>query len=278
MSRCPYLFIFAGSIGLYGGYWQTTRRQQKIDYLAFMKKRINAEPIECPTTLTESELNERKMERVYVEGIPDFKNEIVVGPDKPPKSSGIHDIEYDWGGYVYTPITLKSGQTVLMKRGWIKEEYALDCAEPKQNIDSAYYKFYGLLVPLEFVPEEIEAFDVAKIFWPFIHRLSINTRWENINIPAEQVPVVVTVTDPKTDEDMPVRMKEKDFMAVKVMPMQHLSYVIFWYAMCGISWFYAYTFWRNPRARNLFKRRYARPVLRRSDINVLQQHERNFKL
>ena len=226
------------------------------------------------------------MERVFVEGIPDFKNEIVVGNDSPPPSSGINDIEYEWGGYVYTPITLKNGKTILLNRGWIKEEDALECPELKESQpdnykdkDNKYWRFDGLLVPLDFVPEQIEPFDVAKIFWPFIHRLAINTRWApKIEIPSDQVPVVLTVTDPKTKSignNIPVRMKEKDFMGVKVTPAQHLSYIIFWYSMCGISWFYAYTFFRNPNARRLFKRRFARPVLRRSD--VLSQPERNLK-
>ena len=250
MARaCPYVFILAGSIGLYGGQWQTRRRREKIEYLDFMEKRLNAEPVPCPTSLTEKELNERKMEKVYVEGIPDFKNEIVVGPDKPPSSSGINSVEYEWGGYVYTPITLKNGKTILMNRGWIKEEDALEFPEQKESHLNKYYKYWrfdGLLVPLDFVPEQIEPFDVAKIYWPFIHRLSINTRWSpKIEIPSDQVPVVVTITDPKTKSignHIPVRMKDKDFMDVKVSPIQHLSYMIFWYSMCGISWFYAFTF------------------------------------
>eukprot|EP00483_Globobulimina_turgida_P004468 UN04477 len=229
MSKCPYLFMFAGGLGLYGGYWQTNRRQQKIEYLDFMKKRINAEPVKCPTTLTENELNERKLERVYIEGIPDFKNEVIVGPDKPPPSSGINAIEYNWGGYVYTPITLKSGNTILMNRGWIAEDDALECPEQKQeehntNNNSKYWTFYGLLTPLAFIPEQIEPFDVAKIFWPFIHRLSINTRWSNISIPSEQVPVVDTLTGSKSDNNnIPVRWREKDCMNVRISSMQHLS-------------------------------------------------------
>lgn len=279
-KACPALFILAGSIGLYGGIWQTRRRKEKIEYLEFMENRINAKPVECPTSLTEKELNERKMERVYIEGIPDFKNEIVVGPDKPPSSSGINSIEYDWAGYVYTPITLKNGKTILINRGWIKEEDALDCNELKQNKNDKYWKFNGLLVPLDFVPEQIEPFDVAKIFWPFIHRLAINTRWSpKIEIPSDKVPVVVTITEPtntgNNNNNIPIRMKAKDFMQVKVSPIQHLSYMIFWYSMCGISWFYAYTFLRNPNATSLFKRRFARPVLRRS--HVLSQPEKNLK-
>merc|ERR1712228_114172 len=226
---------------------------------------------------TESELEERKMERVYVEGIPDYKNEVYVGNDKPPPSSGINSIEYNWGGYVYTPITLKSGKTILMNRGWISEDDAMDCSELRQDSESPYCTFYGLLTPLEYVPEQIEPFDVAKIFWPFIHRLSINTRWSNINIPPEQVPVVVTVTDPKPPRNgLPVRMKERDYLAVTVTPSQHLSYVIFWYSMCAICWIYAWKFYKNPYAKNLFKRRFARPVLRRSD--VLNLPERDIRL
>ena len=273
MSKVSYLFIVAGGIGAYGGYWQTKRRQQKIDYLDFMQKRITAEPVECPTSLTEAQLNERKMERVFVEGIPDFKNEVLVGPDKPPPSSGIHEIEYNWGGYVFTPITLKSGHTVLMNRGWCTEDDALDCPEPQQK--GEYSRFHGLLTPLDFVPEQIEPFDVAKIFWPFIHRLSINTRWSNITIPSDEVPVVLTITDPAPSTKVPVRMKERDFMNVKVSPSQHFSYIIFWYSMAAISWFYAYSFFKNPHARTLFKRRFARPVLRRSDM--INQPEQNLK-
>eukprot|EP01083_Nonionella_stella_P091319 255301_1 len=270
----PLFFIVCGCSGLYGGYWQTQRREAKIAYLDLMKKRINAKPVPCPTTLTADELDERKLQRVFVEGIPDFKNEVVVGTDKPPPSSGINAIEYDWAGYVYTPITLKCGNTVLLNRGWIKEDDALECPEPKQT-DSKYQKFYGLLTPLQFVPEQIEPFDVAKIFWPFIHRLSINTRWANMNIPSDQVPVVVTVTDPKAQGNKPVRWKEKDFMAVKTSVSTHTGYIIFWYSMCAISWFYAYTFFRNPAARRVFKRRLtSRPVLRRTDV-MERQRERD---
>merc|ERR1719334_1906845 len=130
MSKVSYLFIIGGGIGAYGGYWQTKRRQQKIDYLDFMQKRITAEPVQCPTTLTEAQLEERKMERVFVEGIP--------------------EIEYNWGGYVYTPITLKSGHTILMNRGWSTEDDALECPEEEQK--GEYYRFHGLLTPLDFVP------------------------------------------------------------------------------------------------------------------------------
>merc|ERR1712032_150849 len=113
-----------------------------------------------------------------------------------------------------------------------------------------------------------------KVFWPFIHRLAINTRWSpQINIPSDKVPVVVTITDPESPINVPVRMKERDYLAVTVSPSQHLSYVIFWYSMCAICWIYAWRFFRNPNATSLWKKRFARPVLRRSDVMQLPERD-----
>ena len=278
----PLIYIVIGCIATRAGFWQIKRKKQKDEYLNNIDNALERDAIKCPMNVHVNDVEKWRYQKVFIEGKPLFDQEIVVGPKKPPKSSEINT-PGRWGGYIYTPVMTRDNELLLINRGWIPEELALH--NDSRNIDitnmdkDGYIRYEGLFGKLKPISTSIRAFNVNQLFWPYISKGAINAKWKDIGIHYDKndAPIIIDAMLPKTNRDeLPKRFKKYDYFSVKVTVEQHQGYVITWFGLAFLGFYYAFLFWRNPKAKNLniLKKRFKRP--KREDMIGIK--EQNLKL
>merc|ERR1712038_2195132 len=88
-------------------------------------------------------------------------NSVVVSPRKPPHSANIRNIDTEdisqLGGYIYSPVTTDSGDTVIVNQGWIpKEQLPSDSSAESKSGITKKASFEGLITPLKNIPEFVK--------------------------------------------------------------------------------------------------------------------------
>ncbi|KAJ1912555.1 surf-like protein, partial [Mycoemilia scoparia] len=83
---------------------------------------MHQNPIPLPLKLKESDLDEHQFRKVIVYGLFDHDKEMLVGPKVKDGNVG-HD--------VVTPLIREDGSRILVKRGWIKKEFANKSTRPE---------------------------------------------------------------------------------------------------------------------------------------------------
>lgn len=246
----PFFWGSFGCFGVFGASWQYKRRSQKLEYLNTINKCLNENAIECPTILTENEIrNEYKFKKVYLEGIPDYNNEIYIQAGKPPKYSRVDVNEYINGScYIYTPIKLNNGNIVLINRGWTPI-YAINNTINNEKIlhknQNGLCKFEGLIMPFPKLPKNITKFDIKKKIWPYLNNEIINKK---LNIENENSTVICHIMNPELNKDMkyPIRLHKNDLIGVSVPPMQHSLYIVLMSMVAIWSFTCVAMYIRNP--------------------------------
>ena len=257
MQRCkPYLCIIAGisSFGL--AKWQQIRKDNKVAYLSLMQQRLSSQSIDCPTSLTDEDINnDYKFKKVRVVGTRNDAHNIYISPRKPPYSANIKNINTNdpkqLGAYIYSPVYTASGDMIICNRGWIpKEQIPSDNKQTQKETVSISYE--GLITPLKNIPQfvkEAANVDINTNIWPFMDNEILKQKF-NINEDMEQKElIVVDVLEPQNDiGSYPHRVREADLLYVNIPAVQHSVYV--WLMCCtGIACFYyAYHFMKNPKA------------------------------
>eukprot|EP01083_Nonionella_stella_P268625 908253_1 len=136
-SRVPFALGMAGAGSFFSATYQYNQTKTSEEYLS----RISSdETVPCPNKLTSND----KYKKVSIKGTIDNRNTIIMGPHK-------HDNE--WGSYVYSPLKLESGETVIINQGWIPQNKLKKYYENTIEKTKPQTKHYeGIVSPQEIEP------------------------------------------------------------------------------------------------------------------------------
>eukprot|EP01084_Bolivina_argentea_P248826 416308_1 len=255
----PYLCISGGISFLCLAKWQQIRKEKKVEHLTLMETRLSCNAIDCPTSLTFNEIhNDYKFTKVSISGDMDPNNNIIISPRKPPYSAKIKNININdpkqLGGYIYSPITTKSGDMIIVNQGWIPKEQLPTNTSNEKDINkktNVSVNFEGLITPLKNIPKfvkEAANFNVSDTIWPFMDNELLKQRYE-MDINDNKQFIVVDAMKPENDIGIyPHKVQKSDLLMVNIPPIQHSVYV--WLMCCSsiACFYYSYYFFKHPRS------------------------------
>ena len=209
ISLFPVLLGLSILCGL--GTWQLFRLQEKELLLTRLKAEYMKDPAAYPLRYESFSGNAITLPlRGRLEGRFLYAHEIKIGPRLYQEKPGFE---------VYTPLLLKNGGHVLVKRGWIDRDLALEDTHIEEQ-----FQVDGLAKPVQkpfdFLPQNMPAQDV----WIFPDPQAIALH-KGLPDMASVVFYAESLTPPQEDF---ILSKTEDYPHNR-----HLSYAVFWFTLAG---------------------------------------------
>eukprot|EP01084_Bolivina_argentea_P147105 257419_1 len=203
---------------------------------------MSSKPVRCPDKLTDDD----QYKKVAMTGVMDHHNTIIMGPHKAPKSAHSDD----WGSFVYSPLTLENGQTVIANRGWIPRDAIHKYIDTPVQPQNAFYE--GIISLQEPCAALLFAID-QKIFkqdndgiisrtWQFKNGSKSNKKLHKKR--HNEYVVIDILNSPTNEREYPYRLRSfEDIFGlcdIESQSKRHLAYAyslgVFGAICCGVSY------------------------------------------
>lgn len=249
------LIVVAGIVFLiYLGLWQLDRMEERSAYNDLVLDRWNAAPALLEPQAVSDDLTELEYRRVQLDGRFDYDNQIVLTNQTANGQPGVQLI---------TPMTLESGEHILVARGWIP--YSVYTPDPSAKFREAEQaSIVGLAQESQTVGGESVAVDGPQSEWYRVDIEAIEKQMPYDLLPffVVQLPNAGSTAQASlggAPSSLPVRVDRNPVLEMRS-PTMHLSYALQWFTFALILGFGYLQFirWSERRTERLANEQSAR--------------------
>jgi len=233
------LAIPAAAFGL--GTWQVKRLEWKKGLIRDLERRTQRPPVPLPADILDpGKMKELDYSPVFAEGKFDHSKEIYIGPRSltrtgPNTGGGLIGPASKSGYQVITPFVLKSGERILINRGWVSRDRKDPSTRPEGQITDTV-KISGLIRVSEQRPQ----------FTPKIQEGSTNWHYRDIDQFTKELDSLPIFID--ADSRSSVNGGPIGGQTLLHIRNEHMQYIITWYSLGIATSFMFYKYNKNPAA------------------------------
>jgi len=208
------------------GTWQLKRLKWKINLIDELEEKLHSQPLQLPPSINLAVIPEFVYRKVLTRGRWDYAHTILLSPRV---REGVH------GFHVVTPLIRENGSTILVDRGFISREFA-------SSIDSNPYEgeveVLGMLRTSQprnrFTPDNKPS--EGLWYWADVEKMAESSGGEQANV---QPVFLEQIFEGHAGEAVTRLGKGIPIGRAPTIDLRnsHLSYVITWYALSGLTGF-----------------------------------------
>jgi surfeit locus 1 family protein len=241
-SRLAGIILF-GTVSVflfYLGGWQLHRSKWKKRIIEERQVQLSKPIVSAQDVLegTESPF----YRRVKLRGRLNYEQQVLVGPRSPPFAVAAQHSGHA-GYWIITPMTLESGQCILVNRGWVPSQFPVEQLR-EAEVDGVV-ELEGVLRRTEAPPKYLLEFlkrpstsdssnESAKN--KNLHFIDGPVIYSQIGIPVRGVPLIGDVLSaaPDNASKLPLRKTDADYLKFTITPAIHYAYAFTWYALSAV--------------------------------------------
>ncbi|KAF8167674.1 mitochondrial protein required for respiration [Crassisporium funariophilum] len=208
------------------GTWQLKRLKWKINLIDELEQKLQAQPLSLPPFINLAVIPEFVFRRVLIKGTWDHAHTMLLLPRV---REGVH------GVHVVTPLIRQDGSTVLVDRGFVSREFI---SSVDSNPEEGEVEVLGMLRTSQprnrFTPDNEP--DQGKWYWTDVEKMAESAGGERAGVQPVFIEQIFEghagEAGTRLSKGLPVgRVPTVDLRN------SHLSYVITWYALSGLTTF-----------------------------------------
>jgi len=183
--------------------------------------------------------------RVRLRGRLNYEQQVLVGPRSPPSAVATQHTGHA-GYWIITPMTLESGQCILVNRGWIPSQFPVEQLREAEvdgivELDGVIRRTETTpryLLDLSKSPSNAASSDELPKKKSF-HFIDGPTIYGQMGVPISGVPLIADVLSaaPDNASKLPLRKTDADYLRFTITPAIHHAYALTWYALSAVLLF-----------------------------------------
>ncbi|PPR00033.1 hypothetical protein CVT24_009042 [Panaeolus cyanescens] len=218
------------------GTWQLKRLKWKINLIDELEEKLQLAPLSLPPNVNLSVIPDFVFRRVRIRGKWDHAHTMILGPRT---REGLH------GVHIVTPLVRENGSTVLVDRGFVSNEQLKSLGDHLENDEVEVLGMLRVSPPRNrFTPDNDPT--SGKWYWPEVDKMAEFAGGHDADV---QPVYIEQIFDghagdalSRLDKGIPVgRAPTVDLRN------SHLSYVITWYALSGLTSMMFLRLWATRR-------------------------------